>query len=40
MFYPEPSGVFWKEMALALGCAILMTRLGFAWGTWMQRIRR
>lgn len=31
---------FWTEMALALVFAILTMRLGFAWGGWMQRIRR
>jgi hypothetical protein len=38
MFYPETQ--LWQEMAIALGAAILTTRLGLAWGTWMQRIRR
>jgi hypothetical protein len=40
LFYPEQPGVFPKEMAIALLAAILTTRLGLAWGTWMQRIRR
>jgi hypothetical protein len=40
MFYPEQSDVFRKEMLIALCAAILTTRLGLAWGTWMQRIRR
>jgi hypothetical protein len=40
LFYPEPPGVFPKEMALAVIFAILTTRLGLAWGAWMQRIRR
>jgi hypothetical protein len=40
LFYVEQPGVFWKEMAIALGAAILTTRLGLGWGTWMQRIRR
>lgn len=31
---------FWTEMALALMFAIATTRLGLAWGGWMQRIRR
>jgi hypothetical protein len=41
LFYPaEPQDVFWKEMGLALFAAVLTTRLGLAWGGWMQRIRR
>jgi hypothetical protein len=31
---------FWARMAIALGAAILMTRIGMAWGEWMRRIRR
>ena len=31
---------FWTEIALALFFAIATTRLGLAWGGWMQRIRR
>lgn len=31
---------FWKEMAIALAAAVLTSRLGLAWGGWMQRIRR
>jgi hypothetical protein len=40
LFYPEPPGVFPKEMALAMFAAILTTWIGLGWGTWMQRIRR
>jgi hypothetical protein len=40
LFYPEPPGVFPKEMALAVFAAILTTWIGLGWGTWMQRIRR
>ena len=36
----EPGLEFWKEAALALATAVLGTRLGLAWGNWMQRIRR
>jgi hypothetical protein len=28
------------EMAAALAIAMLMIRLGLAWGDWMRRIRR
>ncbi|MBI1788939.1 MAG: hypothetical protein HYR60_15510 [Acidobacteria bacterium] len=31
---------FWGEMAVALAMAILMTRLGLAWGDSMRRVRR
>ncbi|MFY9804608.1 MAG: hypothetical protein WAK78_21075 [Candidatus Acidiferrales bacterium] len=33
-------GAFWLRMAIALGVAILMVRIGMAWGEWMRRIRR
>ena len=36
----EPAGVFRNEMLLAVLVAIVTTRMGLAWGTWMQRIRR
>ena len=40
-FNTEPSrSAFWTEMSLAAACAIVSTRLGIAWGDWMQRIRR
>jgi len=31
---------FWAEMAVALGAAIVTTRLGISWGEWMRRILR
>jgi hypothetical protein len=31
---------FWAGMAIALGCAIVTTRLGLGLGDWMRRIRR
>jgi len=34
------SGEFWVRMMIALCVAILMVRIGMAWGEWMQRIRR
>jgi len=37
---PDAAAEFWKGMAIAAAAAILTTRLGLAWGTWMQRIRR
>ena len=40
LFYPEKPGVFEKQLALAVAFAILTTRIGLGWGTWMQRIRR
>ena len=36
----EPFARFWREIAVALAVATLTMRLGFAWGNWMQRIRR
>ncbi len=41
IFFPsEPPAVFWREMAVAVAAAVLMTRLGLGWGAWMGRIRR
>jgi hypothetical protein len=31
---------FWLVMAMALVASIIMSRLGFAWGDWMRRLRR
>jgi len=36
----DTPSVFWTEMSLAVVFAILTTRLGFAWGDWMRRVRR
>jgi hypothetical protein len=36
----DPPAVFLKGMSMALLAAILTTRLGFAWGDWMRRVRR
>jgi hypothetical protein len=42
LFFPaEPTRArFWLVMAEALVCAILSSRLGLAWGEWVQKIRR
>ena len=37
---PDAPSVFWKEMALAAVLGMVTTRLGFAWGDWMRRVRR
>jgi len=37
---PDPPAVFARQMLAALVAAILTTRLGIAWGDWMQRVRR
>lgn len=37
---PDLPGVFWTELSLAALFAFLTTRLGFAWGDWMRRVRR
>jgi hypothetical protein len=31
---------FWLKMGVALAISIVMTRVGFAWGDWMHRLRR
>ena len=36
----QSSSQFWVRVAIALAVAILMTRVGMAWGEWMRRIRR
>ena len=33
-------GQFWTTIAIGILGAILMSRLGFAWGDWMRRMRR
>ena len=42
MFYSveKTATQFWTQMAVAVGAAILTTRLGISWGNWMRRIRR
>jgi hypothetical protein len=37
---PDAPSVFWIEMLGAAVCAFVATRLGFAWGDWMRRVRR
>ena len=39
-FIDMDKGDFWTNMALALFFAILMTRLGMAWGDSLRRVRR
>ena len=31
---------FWWRMALAVALAVVMTRIGLAWGAWMRRVKR
>ena len=41
VFMPsEPAALFVRELAVALAAAILTTRIGLAWGSWMRRVRR
>src|SRR6202046_5199627 len=40
VYTERTSGEFWLRMTIALGVAILMVRIGMAWGEWMRRIRR
>jgi hypothetical protein len=37
---PDAPSVFWTEMVLAAVLGIAATRIGFAWGDWMKRVRR
>jgi hypothetical protein len=37
---PDTPAVFWTELSIAAAAAIVTTRLGFAWGDWMRRVRR
>ena len=40
-FYPMEAGAaLWKEIAVTLATAILMTRVGLAAGDWMRRVQR
>lgn len=36
----ETRGHFWMIMGLALVVSVITSRLGFAWGDWMRRLRR
>lgn len=41
LFAPsEKPPLFLRELATALAAAFFMTRIGLAWGNWMQRVRR
>ncbi len=37
---PDAPSVFWTEILLAAVLGIAATRIGFAWGDWMKRVRR
>lgn len=37
---PDAPAVFWRELAVGAVLAMVTTRLGFAWGDWMRRVRR
>jgi hypothetical protein len=37
---PDSASTFWTNLSLAAVFAFISTRLGFAWGDWMRRIRR
>ena len=39
-FYEKTPAQFWKGMLIAFVAAILMTRVGLAWGDWMRRVKR
>jgi len=36
----QSSSEFWLTMTLALAAAVILTRIGFAWGTGMSRLQR
>jgi hypothetical protein len=36
----QSSSEFWLTMTLALAVAVILTRIGFAWGTGMSRLQR
>jgi len=36
----KTAGQFWTVMAMAVVAGIISSRLGFAWGDWMRRMRR
>ena len=36
----QSAAEFWAQISLAAVLAIVTTRIGIAWGDWMQRIRR
>jgi hypothetical protein len=42
LFLPteQSAAEFWTQMSLAALLAIVTTRIGMAWGEWMQKIRR
>jgi hypothetical protein len=40
IYTDDTSRRFWILMAISVMVAILMTRVGLAWGDWMRRIRR
>jgi hypothetical protein len=33
-------GEFWLIIGIALVVSVLTSRIGFAWGEWMRRLRR
>lgn len=39
-YYEKTRGQFWLGMVIAFVAAILMTRVGLAWGDWMRRVKR
>jgi hypothetical protein len=39
-FYENTRAQFWVGMVIAFVAAILMTRVGLAWGDWMRRVKR
>ena len=41
VFIPaDAASVFWQQLGIAALAAVVTTRIGLAWGEWMQRVRR
>src|SRR5262245_52501032 len=39
-FYEKSRAQFWVGMIIAFAAAVIMTRIGLAWGDWMRRVMR
>ena len=39
-FYEKSRTEFWVGMLIAFAAALVMTRIGLAWGDWMRRVKR
>jgi hypothetical protein len=39
-YYEKSRAEFWVGMLIAFAAALVMTRIGLAWGDWMRRVKR